>query len=351
MQTDRKTELVSVIVPVYNVEAYLDRCVESIVNQTHAELEIILVDDGSPDRCGQMCDIWAARDARIRVLHRENAGAGLARNAGLAAATGEYVCFVDSDDYIAPEMVEQHLRLAEQTGAEVVVSGKHDVDREGCVTGTTVPTGQRLYFAGEDVQSVFLPALVDNRHRAAAVSGLSLSFWAALFSMERIRRAGWQIVSERQYYSEDSYSLLQLYAQVKAAAVLPQACYYYCCNDASLSRTYRVDKYDSIRQFYHDCRTLVRELHYGRAVEQSVSALHLSFTVAAMKQIAAADMKRSQKRGLLKQILQDETLQQALADSSERRYGRARTILFRVMKCRAVGLCHMLLSVQNMRTK
>lgn len=95
---------ISVIVPVYKVEPYLDRCVSSIVNQTYKNLEIILVDDGSPDRCGAMCDAWAARDSRIRVIHQENKGGGAARNAGLDVAHGEFIAFVDSDDYIAPNM-------------------------------------------------------------------------------------------------------------------------------------------------------------------------------------------------------------------------------------------------------
>ena len=97
-------ELISVIVPVYNVEKYLDRCVESIVAQSFTNLEIILVDDGSPDNCCAMCDAWAAKDSRIRVIHKENGGAGSARNAGLEAVHGTWFTFVDSDDYIAPQL-------------------------------------------------------------------------------------------------------------------------------------------------------------------------------------------------------------------------------------------------------
>lgn len=97
----RNMELISVIVPVYKVEDYLDRCVESIVNQTYKNLEIILVDDGSPDRCPAMCDEWAKKDERIRVVHVENGGAGKARNIGIGLATGQYISFVDSDDYLS----------------------------------------------------------------------------------------------------------------------------------------------------------------------------------------------------------------------------------------------------------
>lgn len=98
--------MISVIVPVYKVEKYLSQCVESIQNQTYRDLEIILVDDGSPDRCPQICDEYAKNDARVKVIHQENKGLSGARNAGLNMATGEYIAFVDSDDFILPQMFE-----------------------------------------------------------------------------------------------------------------------------------------------------------------------------------------------------------------------------------------------------
>lgn len=104
-------KLVSIIVPVYKVEAYLEKCVDSIIAQTYTNLEIILVDDGSPDSCGEMCDAYAAKDPRIKVIHKKNGGLSDARNAALDIASGAYVCFVDSDDYVKPDYVEYLMRL------------------------------------------------------------------------------------------------------------------------------------------------------------------------------------------------------------------------------------------------
>lgn len=98
--------LISVIVPVYNVSAYLDRCMQSLVGQTYRNLEIILVDDGSTDNSGQLCDLWAEKDSRIRVIHRKNNGLSQARNTGLDAATGDYITFVDSDDILSPHLCQ-----------------------------------------------------------------------------------------------------------------------------------------------------------------------------------------------------------------------------------------------------
>lgn len=112
-------DLISVIVPIYKVEAYLNRCVESIVRQTYTELEIILVDDGSPDGCPALCDEWAGKDKRIKVIHKSNGGLSDARNAGMRAAEGNYISFVDSDDWIAPEFYRLLLEAMRETGSDI----------------------------------------------------------------------------------------------------------------------------------------------------------------------------------------------------------------------------------------
>lgn len=111
--------LISVIVPVYKTEKYLDRCIQSIVDQTYKNLEIILVDDGSPDNCPAMCDAWAAKDGRVQVIHKENGGVSTARNAGISIARGVFFAFVDSDDWIAPNMIRSLLDLQKESQADV----------------------------------------------------------------------------------------------------------------------------------------------------------------------------------------------------------------------------------------
>ena len=115
--------LISIIIPVYGVEEYLNQCLESVVNQTYANLEIILVDDGSKDNCPAMCDGWANKDSRIKVVHKENGGLSSARNAGLDIFTGEYVAFVDSDDYIAQDMYELLYSRAKEGNYDIVDCG------------------------------------------------------------------------------------------------------------------------------------------------------------------------------------------------------------------------------------
>ena len=114
-------DLVSVIIPVYNVEDYLDRCVASVVGQTFQNIEVILVDDGSTDGSAGICDHWSARDSRVKTLHQINQGVSAARNAGLQAASGNWILQVDSDDYIAPDTVERLVSAANETSSDMVI--------------------------------------------------------------------------------------------------------------------------------------------------------------------------------------------------------------------------------------
>lgn len=341
--------LVSVVVPIYNVEKYLDRCISSIVNQTYRNLEIILVDDGSPDHCPLMCESWAKKDSRIKVIHKENAGAGMARNTGIENASGAYICFFDSDDYIACDAIEKAYRLIETEQADLVVFGMANVGSRGNVFRQNIPETEKSCFQGSEVQAQFLPDLIDGRHSDTRNQNLCLSAWSCLFSMELVKKTGWRFASEREKTSEDSYSLIWLYRYVSKVAVLPEALYYYCENGASLSRIYRPDWFEKIKKFYYDTCAMAAEQGYGETVQTRIAGLYLSFVIAVMKQIAAADLKETQKKVLIRQITEDELTKRILADPACRYRSRMRTILFWAMRNRWICLVKLLLKMQVKR--
>ena len=144
----KKKGVISVIVPIYGVERYLEECIESILSQTYPALEVILVDDGSPDRCGEICDRYAQRDDRIIVIHQKNAGAAAARNAALRIASGEYIGFVDGDDYLEPDAYEKMLEAMLAHRADIV----HGSIRFVYVNGTELPldSRERLTFSAPE---------------------------------------------------------------------------------------------------------------------------------------------------------------------------------------------------------
>lgn len=156
--------LVSIIVPVYNVERYLEECVSSLVSQTYRNIEIILVDDGSTDRSGALCDGFAGTDRRIRVLHKANGGLSDARNHGLRVASGEWVSFVDSDDWVSPVFIEALLRAALDTGCEIsaIPFGKPFRDGDGCaLVGSLAPVTPATSLASPRVQRLMLYQALD----------------------------------------------------------------------------------------------------------------------------------------------------------------------------------------------
>ncbi|MST58331.1 glycosyltransferase [Lachnospiraceae bacterium WCA3-601-WT-6H] len=137
---DRKEDaLISVIVTAYNVETYLDECIKSILNQTYSNLEVILVDDGSTDAVPEICDKWMEQDKRIKVIHKMNGGCSSAKNTGMAAATGDYIGFVDGDDYIVPEYYETLLTCLLETNSDIVRTGMQRVDEDGNFLSSVIP--------------------------------------------------------------------------------------------------------------------------------------------------------------------------------------------------------------------
>ena len=167
----------SIIVPIYNVEKYLLRCLDSIAAQTCRAFEAILIDDGSPDGCGRICDEYAAKDPRFTVIHQENRGVSAARNAGLRAAKGEYVGFVDPDDFIDPGMFAALLEAAAQTGAEIVCCNWETVHDDGrtCVhrLGRALPAQ--------------MPAEEFARHVFDVPRSIGGAVWNKLFRREILR--------------------------------------------------------------------------------------------------------------------------------------------------------------------
>lgn len=148
--------LISVIVPVYKVEAFLPRCVDSLLRQTYPNLEIILVDDGSPDRCGEICDSYAEKDGRVKVIHKRNGGLSSARNAGIDIARGEYLGFVDSDDWVDADGYERLYSLAEKYQVSMVCAGRYDMEEEtGAETVGLCPQKEEVVSGVETASRIF----------------------------------------------------------------------------------------------------------------------------------------------------------------------------------------------------
>lgn len=304
--------LVTVVLPIYNVEKYLDRCINSVVNQTYTNLEILLIDDGSPDNCPIICDRWANKDSRIKVIHKENQGLGMARNTGIDNANGEYICFFDSDDYIAVNTVELSYSLARKENADIVVFGHNDVDSKNDIVKSFVPTvGNRVY-VGDEVMNEFFPDFIAPSPHSKEPPRFHMSSCWLLYSVDMLKRSGWRFVSEREIISEDVYSLLALFQYVNKVAVLPEALYYYCENGASLTRKYVKNRYEQIKHFYFECLKLCDELKYPYEIKHRISEPFISFTIAALKQECQNNPSIKDAYIRVKEIINDSLIQKVL---------------------------------------
>lgn len=343
-------ELVSVVVPIYNVEKYLDRCMKSIVNQTYRNLEIIMVDDGSPDHCPAMCDAWAARDKRIKVIHKKNAGLGMARNTGIEHASGDYICFFDSDDYVALDTVENALTLANKDHSDLVLFGLNRVDAKGNLLKVGCPSTEKTYYEDSQVLGFVLPNVIEGSAKAGHQYNLNMSSCCCLISMKMIRDNQWRFVSEREFISEDYYSLLQLYAHVRRVSILKQACYFYCYNGSSLTHAFRPDRYERVCHCYKAMMEMAKKLCYPKAVEAALSAQYFGNAIGAMKLIVmASDLCYSDKINRIKEIIRNDTLVCALQKLDFAAENNARRILICAVKCRCAELVYLLVKVKAQR--
>jgi len=214
---------ISVIIPVYKVERYLDACVASVVGQTYPDLEIILVDDGSPDNCPALCDAWAAKDTRIRVIHRSNGGLSAARNSGLDICTGEYIAFVDSDDRLEPDVLEQAMVARKQTGTDLVLFNYQCVDEENhLLREQTPPNWPKREMTQADFWQLFFACGDDCTHYAVAWNKL---YTAKLFTNLRF--------AEGKRY-EDMFLLPHLIGQCGKIVCLSVYGYRYTQRDGSI---------------------------------------------------------------------------------------------------------------------
>lgn len=326
---------VSIVLPIYNVEKYLDRCIESVVNQTYSNIEILLVDDGSPDDCPTMCEKWAVMDNRIRVIHKENRGLGMARNSGLEVATGDYICFFDSDDYIALNAIEKMVEKAKKYNADIVTFGYSNVNTKGEVISEKIPLVQKDVFYGKEITESFLADMVSSNSHSRNYN-LMMSAWASIYKTAVLRETRWLFSSERVIISEDVYSLLDLYKYVDCVAVLSEALYFYCENSTSLTKTFRTDRFEKINFFYIKCGELCNRNGYSEKVLISLQYTYISYVIAALKMIAESSMIN--KRKAFKQIMFDSQFQDVIANISLKNEPYKRKSLLFAMKKRWITI-------------
>ena len=332
--------LVSIVVPVYNVEKFLDRCMDTIVNQTYKNIEIILVDDGSSDKSSEMCDNWAKKDERVKVIHKENQGAGMARNTGIENAVGDYICFFDSDDYVALDLVEKCINVIKKNRADAIMFAHATVDSKGNMQENNSMSLDSLVYEGKEIQEELLPELISHDYRKGDNHGYALSVWTSMFSLSVIKDAGILFMSERVVYSEDSVFLIELYSKFKSVRVIPEFLYFHYENEGSLSFTPRIDS----KVFMKEALAVSERVGYSSKVKGRIISLYHTFVIVTLKLIFLGD--RNDKKRLMKNILTDNDLRNTLKFEFLATEKRKIKIFFLFAKIKLYFLCYWMLKVK-----
>ena len=233
-------ELVSVIIPVYKVEPYLDKCVETVLRQSYSNIEVWLIDDGSPDSCGLLCDHWAEKDRRIRVIHKENGGLADARNTGLDAANGDYIVFVDSDDYVASDMVEKLYKALKAGDADMSICNFLHVYENGDPVPDLCdarPIGDEVITGQEAIIKMHTP------EKGRWIGWYYSMAWNKLYKKE--------LFSEIRYpkgkLCEDVFIAHWLFGKCNRIACISDVCYYYLRRTGRITygRNYKTNLHDA----------------------------------------------------------------------------------------------------------
>lgn len=257
-------EKISIVVPIYNVEKELDRCLQSLLRQTYKNIEIILVDDGSPDRCPLLCDEYAQKDSRVRVIHKKNGGLSDARNVGLQATTGEYVLYIDSDDYIDLDSCERFLKATEQQKVDIVVGSAIMEKSDGSceeMLHTATPSGI-IYNASEFIEKSI------RAYQWYAPACFNMYRRDFLLQNELFFKVG--------IYFEDMQMLPRVFLSAQKIACIDGVFYHYVVRDNSIMTSKKDIKKqsDSIQnlrewkeQFDHVQDAELRKILYGMLVK------------------------------------------------------------------------------------
>lgn len=331
---------ITIIVPVYNVECYLEQCVRSILGQSYPVLEVLLVDDGSTDGSGELCEYLSSKNDRVRTVHKENAGLGFARNTGLDSLRPEttHVMFVDSDDWLEPGMVATFARAIEDTGADCVLGGFTKRDGDG------IPQFEfRLEDAvweGDELSMGFVPRVCGSAPEAS--DSIPMSACSSMFTKRNIDEHFLRFPSEREVISEDfvfKYRYLRTCSKVATTSCVG---YSYRTNLSSLTTSYRPDRFEACLYFYDYALQLVEDSPAeADCVLRLKKTLFIYMKMCISQEVSRVSGKtRRDACDAIRKMAGDERLLKVINDYPRERLGFAQRAFVELLRWRAANVLY-----------
>lgn len=307
---------------------------DSILNQTYQNFEIIMVDDGSKDNCPAICDNYATLDSRIRVIHKKNAGLGKARNSGLELASGDYILFVDSDDYLAPNALQTIMDKLLHTGADACLFNFACVDDSGKLDICKAPLDKELYKQPE-INNTVLLGMVGAPVEHPSDNYISMSVWKYAYSRKFLMDNYLLFPSEREVVSEDIVFHLNAMPLMKSLCVSPEVLYYYCKNSAYLSLTKKYDenKFIKYKNLYVLQVSLIEKLDLASEGTLRAQRRFVGNTKVCIKHILNnQEFTLLNKIKKIHQICNDDLFKQVTKQYPYKRMKMKQRILFAILK-------------------
>ena len=336
--------ILSIVVPVYKTEAYLRRCVDSLRAQTVTDLEIILVDDGSPDASPALCDALAQEDSRIKVVHKTNGGAPDARNAGMAVATGEYIGFVDSDDDVAPTMYETLLTAIRRDGSDIAMTDYLRIPAEGepYLVTTDLDGG---FYDKDALRASLFPQLI---LKETLDYGPLLSVWSCLYRAEFLRSHALRFDPEIRLAEDHLFSAVAGYLANRLSYHKDEGLYHYYLNMGSTTTSYHHGAFavyaamnEKLRAFFAD------KTDYDFSRQLSLHAIYYACTCFTQLLL----LPKKERRKPLRELLHSQTLQQAFRGQTLPAVSRKLRFQLWLMKHRQVTLSLLFLRYRERRKR
>lgn len=326
---------VSIIVPCWGVEKYLDRCIESLTNQTLREIEIILVDDESPDRVPEMCDEWAKKDNRIKVIHKKNGGLGMACNSGLEVATGNYIAFCDSDDWVELNMYEKMYITAINTGADAVYTGIQTIDEKGNVHLMNQYDRSEVLNKKEKIVD-FAMDMICSRAEDPIESHIAMSAKIVLYRRALIEKNNLKFVSERKFISEDLIWNLDILGNASIVATIPETFYYYYNNSSSLSKRVRLDRFVFFKSIRAELIRRTAILGFPNDVNERIDRMFLRYVRHDIGNILLSNYTIKQRWRTVMRNMSDKQTQEILASFPRWKLTKSQQIIMWLIKRKCV---------------
>ena len=341
---------VSVIVPVYNVEKYIDRCLKSLVNQDFTDIyEIIIINDGSPDQSIKICEKYAKEYDFIKIITKENAGLGMARNTGIDAAKGEYIIFVDSDDFVTNNMISYLYSKIVSNKADIVYASHYKYYNETkCYYKKR--TSQEIIVENNQIVNFRLDMIATDAS-SPCDTPTDVSVWSAIFKAGIIKDNNIHFVSERDLISEDVVFNTDLYKHAKKIMVVDVPVYYYCFNFESLSKSYQENRFSRDKELYYYLFNKVKKDYPKSILSQRLGRFLVARARCAISLIQLSEKKlgKSKCRQLVKEIVNDDEIRSICENYCYKKLPLFQKIFFIFLKKRRTRILLLLCRINNAR--